>query len=102
MHIDHAIFYYLNRKADLLFVTFFFFSFFFNGIYILDKTIQLFQSTVINVCPVLVPSEFLLSTHLPTSEGWTAELTVGLWQNGSDGGIRTHASKPRMIRNTAP
>ena len=24
-------------------------------------------------------SEFLLSTHLPTSEGWTAELTVGLW-----------------------
>ena len=34
---------------------------------------------VINVCPVLVPSELLLSTHLPTSEGWTAELTVGLW-----------------------
>ena len=34
---------------------------------------------VINVCPVLVPSELLLSTHLLTSEGWTAELTVGLW-----------------------
>ena len=34
---------------------------------------------VINVCPVLAPSELLLSTHLPTSEGWTAELTVGLW-----------------------
>ena len=34
---------------------------------------------VINVCPVLVPSELLLSTHLQTSEGWTTELTVGLW-----------------------
>ena len=31
------------------------------------------------MCPVLLPSESLLSTHLPTSEGWTAELTVGLW-----------------------
>ena len=30
------------------------------------------------MCPVLVPSELLLGTHLPTSEGWTAELTVGL------------------------
>ena len=38
-----------------------------------------FRSAVINVRPVLVPSELLLSTHLPTSEGWTAELTVGLW-----------------------
>ena len=28
---------------------------------------------------MLVPSELLLSTHLPTSEGWTAELNVGLW-----------------------
>ena len=27
---------------------------------------------------LLVPSELLLSTHLPTSEGWTTELTVGL------------------------
>ena len=26
-----------------------------------------------------VPSELLLSTHSPTSEGWTAELAVGLW-----------------------
>ena len=43
-----------------------------------------FRLAVINVCPVLVSSELLLSTHLPTSEGWTAELTVGLWQNGSD------------------
>ena len=34
---------------------------------------------VINACPVLVPSKILLSTHLPTTEGWTAELTVGLW-----------------------
>ena len=34
---------------------------------------------VINVFPVYVSSELLLSTHLPTSEGWTAELTVGLW-----------------------
>ena len=34
---------------------------------------------VISVCPVLVPSELLLITHLPTSEGWTAELTVDLW-----------------------
>ena len=37
-----------------------------------------FRLAVINVCPVLVPSELLLSTHLPTSEGWTAELTVGM------------------------
>ena len=28
---------------------------------------------------LLVPSELLLSTHLPASEGWTAELAVGLW-----------------------
>ena len=28
---------------------------------------------------LLVPSELPLSTHLPTSEGWTAELNVGLW-----------------------
>ena len=27
----------------------------------------------------LVPSELPLSTHLPTSKGWTAELAVGLW-----------------------
>ena len=26
-----------------------------------------------------VSSELLLSAHLPTSEGWTAELTVCLW-----------------------
>ena len=38
-----------------------------------------FRSAVSNVCPVLVPSELLLSTHLPTSEGWTAELAAGLW-----------------------
>ena len=38
-----------------------------------------FRLAVINVCPVLVPSELLLSTHLPTSDGWTVELTVGLW-----------------------
>ena len=54
-------------------------QFFFNRIYILDETLQLFRLAVINVCPVLVPSELLLSIHLPTSEGWTAELTVGLW-----------------------
>ena len=34
-----------------------------------------FRLAVINVCTVLVPSELLLSTHLPTLEGWTAELT---------------------------
>ena len=28
---------------------------------------------------MLVASQLLLSTHLPTSEGLTAELTVGLW-----------------------
>ena len=33
---------------------------------------------VVNVFPVLVSSWLLLSTHLPTSEGWTAEVTVGL------------------------
>ena len=38
-----------------------------------------FRLAVINVCPVLVPSELLLRTHLPTSEGWKAELTVGWW-----------------------
>ena len=38
-----------------------------------------FRFAVIDVCPVLVSSELLLSTHLSTSEGWTAELTVGLW-----------------------
>ena len=31
-----------------------------------------FRPAFFNVCPVLVPSELLLSTHLPTSEGWTA------------------------------
>ena len=51
----------------------------FNRIFILDETLQLFRLAVVNVCPVLLPSESLLSTHLPTSEGWTAELTVGLW-----------------------
>ena len=35
-----------------------------------------FRLAVINVCPVLVPSELLLSTHLPTSEGWIAELSL--------------------------
>ena len=34
-----------------------------------------FRLAVTNVCPVFVPSELLLSTHLPTSGGWTAELT---------------------------
>ena len=38
-----------------------------------------FRLAIINVCPVLVSSELLLSTHLPTSERWTAELTVGLY-----------------------
>ena len=28
---------------------------------------------------LLVPSELLLSAHSSTSEGWTAELTAGLW-----------------------
>ena len=37
-----------------------------------------FRLAVINVCPVLVPSELLLSTHLRTFDGWTVELTVGL------------------------
>ena len=49
------------------------------------------------MCPVLVPSELLLSTHLPTSEGWTAELAVGFWLVAQTTGIRTHASRPRMI-----
>ena len=38
-----------------------------------------FRLAAINLCPVLVSSELLLSTHLPTSEGWIAELPVGLW-----------------------
>ena len=48
--------------------------FFFNRIFMLDETFS-FRLAVINVCQVLGPSEKLLSTHLPTSEGWTAELT---------------------------
>ena len=28
---------------------------------------------------LLVPSELFLSIHSQTSEGWTAELAVGLW-----------------------
>ena len=36
-----------------------------------------FRLAVVNVCPVLLPSEVLLSTHLPTSEGWTAESVYG-------------------------
>ena len=36
-----------------------------------------FRLAVINVCPVLVPSELLWSIHLLTSEGWTAELACG-------------------------
>ena len=75
------------------------FVFFLNRIFILDETLQLcayalritsdeslysmkpfsFRLAFINVCPVLVPSELLGSTHLPTTEGWTAELTVGFW-----------------------
>ena len=38
-----------------------------------------FRLAVFKMCPVPVPSELLLSTHLPTSEGWTVELAVGLW-----------------------
>ena len=37
-----------------------------------------FRLAVINICPVRVPSESFLSTHIPTSEGWIVELTVGL------------------------
>ena len=57
-----------------------------------------FRLAVINMRPVPVFSELLLSTHLLTSEGWTAELTVGLWL-GSKDGIETHLSRPCMIRN---
>ena len=56
-----------------------------------------FRLAVINECPVLLPSELLLRTHLPTSEGCTAELAVGLWLVVPTTGIRTHASRPRMI-----
>ena len=38
-----------------------------------------FRLAVMNVCHVLVFAELLLSPHSPTSEGWTTELTVGLW-----------------------
>ena len=46
-----------------------------------------FRLAVINVCrcyqcvssACALRVELLLSTHLPTSEGWTAEFTVGLW-----------------------
>ena len=42
-----------------------------------------------------------LSTHSPTSKGWIAALTIGLWLVVPAKGIRSHASKPRMMRNTA-
>ena len=38
-----------------------------------------FRLAVINLYLMLMTSELLLSTHLPTSEGWTAELVFGLW-----------------------
>ena len=60
-----------------------------------------FRLAVVNVCPVFVSSELLLSTHLTTSEGWTAELTVGLWENGSDCGDRTKDRRPHKVRNIA-
>ena len=62
-----------------------------------------FRLAVINACPVLVPSELLLSTHLPTSEGWTAELTVDCWLvvSGLNDGIRTNTNASR-IQNTVP
>ena len=47
-----------------------------------------FKLVVINVCPVLAPSELLLRTHLQTSEGWTVELNVGLWLVVSKTGFR--------------
>ena len=49
--------------------------FFFNRIFMLDETFS-FRLAVINVCQVLGPSELLLSTHLPTSEGGTSELSL--------------------------
>ena len=52
-----------------------------------------FRLAVINVCPVLVASELLLSTYLPTSERWTFELAIGLWLVVLTKGIRTHASR---------
>ena len=84
---------------EKLFANFCFAFVFFNRIFILDETLQLFRLALINRCLVLVSSQLLLSTHLPTLEGWTAELTVGLWLvvSGSNDGIRTHASRPRMI-----
>ena len=38
-----------------------------------------FLDQLLSMCDQFSSSELLLSTHLPTSEGWTAELTVGLW-----------------------
>ena len=49
-----------------------------------------------------MPSELLLSSHSPTSEGWIVELAVGLWLVVPTIGIRNHASRPRMMRNVAP
>ena len=75
-------------------------NFFSNRILILDETLQLFRLAVINVCSMLVPSELLLSTHLPTSEGLTAELTVGLWLVVPTTGFEP--TRVDMIRKTAP
>ena len=60
-----------------------------------------FRLAVINVCPVLVSSELLLSTHLPTLEGWTAELNVGLWLVAPMTEFKPMRVDP-MIGNAAP
>ena len=39
----------------------------------------MYGSYTAGVAKLLVPSEFLLSNRLPTLEGWTAEVAVGLW-----------------------
>ena len=43
-----------------------------------EATIKLMWACSITACDLRATSELPLSTHLPTSEGWTAELAVSM------------------------
>ena len=55
-----------------------------------------------------MPSELPLSTHLPTSEGWTAEVVSGLWLAESATALEPTRVKPtrfetlRLMHSATP
>ena len=57
-----------------------------SNIYLLTQA-KVRGSYIADVALQLLPSELPLSTHLPTLEGWTAELAAGLWLAGSAKGF---------------